>query len=211
MDNKYISNLNWRYAVKKFDSNKKLSVQDLDVLKEAIRLAPSSFGLMPYKVVVTNTEEIKNKLVEAAHGQTQLLNASHIFVFAAKNSIDIKYVEDFVESVSTVREVPAEALTQYKNMIIGFMTSMSEESQRAWSDKQAYIGLSFLLDAAAQNEIDACPMEGFVASKVDEILGLSELGLHSAVLCPVGFRSTDDPSATAKKVRFSKDQLFISK
>lgn len=207
----YITNLNWRYATKKFDSAKVLTQEQLTMLKESVRLSPSSFGLFPYKVFVVENMDLREKLKEKAFGQSQITDASHLFVFAARNEVTPKDIEHFVELVAKERNTTTESLSSYKEMMAGFVHMLSKEQQATWAEKQAYIGLGFLLSAAAQNNIDACPMEGFDNKAFDQVLGLGQTGYHSAVVCPIGFRSDEDSYAKAPKVRKKSDEVFESK
>ncbi len=209
--NNYLSNLNWRYATKKFDSSKKLSKEQVLLLTEAVRLTPTSFGLMPYKVIVVENQHLKEQLTAKAYGQAQVSDSSHLFVFAAKTTVTQKYIEEFIEKVAKDKGMEVEALAAYKDMMVNFTKVMSPEQQQEWAAKQAYIGLGFLLNAAAQNQIDACPMEGFDPEGFDEVLGIKAQGLHSVVICPVGFRSAEDFLAKAKKFRLPETEIFISK
>ena len=204
-----LDKLKWRYATKKFDATKKLSAEQLDNLLEAIQLAPSSYGLQTYKVLVVEDEAIRKQLRDAAYGQTQLTDASQVLVFASETTIDEAMVNEFVDHIAEVRNIDRNYLTGYEQMMVGTVNSLPDEKKITWSHKQAYIALGFLLAAAAELEIDACPMEGFDAAKFDEILGLKEKGLTASVIAPIGFRAEDDDYAKLAKVRKSKEDLFI--
>ncbi len=204
-----LEKLNWRYATKKFDPAKKLSAEQLDNLLSAVQLSPSSAGLQAYRVLVVEDQEIKEKLREAARGQQQLTQASHIFVFAAETNLDEAYVTKYIDSIAATRGIPRENLDLFEQNIKGSVNRMAEDQKIVWDHKQAYIALGVLLSAAADMGIDACPMEGFEAGKFDEILGLKELGLTTSVIAPVGFRAEDDVFSKAAKVRRPKEELFI--
>jgi len=204
-----IENLQWRSAIKSFDPNKKLGKTQLDELLSAVQLAPSSAGLQPYQIIVVENLEVREKLREAAHGQTQLTQASQVIVFAAETKVDAAYTKKYIDRIATTREIGREGLEGFEQMIVGMLNSQTVEQTLASSTKQAYIALGVLLTAAAELGIDACPMEGFDAGKFDEILGLRELGLTSVVIAPVGFRSDEDVYSKMAKVRKPKDELFI--
>jgi nitroreductase/dihydropteridine reductase len=201
--------LKWRYATKKFDHTKKLSAEQLDALLSAVQLAPSSFGLQSYKVLVVENPAIREQLREAAYGQAQLTEASHVIIFASETTIDAKLVNHYVDNIAKTREIGREHLEAYEQIMIGTVDRLAEDQKITWSHKQAYIALGVLLAAAADFGIDACPMEGFAAGKFDEILGLKEKGLTTSVIAPIGFRSADDDYSKLAKVRRPKDELYI--
>lgn len=202
--------LAWRYATKQFDATKKISTETIQTLKESIRLSPSSYGLQPYKIIEVSNPEIREKLTVAAYGQTQVSEASHLFVFAANTDITEAHVDEFIHSHATIRNVPAESLAGYAGMMKANIVTRTTEQKVMWAEKQAYIALGFLLETAALLEVDATPMEGFNAAQFDEILGLKEKGLTSAVICALGYRSTDDTYANQPKVRKSEGEMFLT-
>lgn len=204
-----IEKLNWRYATKKFDPTKKLSAEQLDNLLTAVQLAPSSFGLQSYQILVVEDAAIREQLKDAAHGQTQLTDASQVIVFASKTVIDEALVNQYVDLIADTRHIGREHLEQYEQVMVGTVNRLAEDQKIAWSHKQAYIALGVLLTAAADLHIDACPMEGFMAGKFDEILGLKEKGLTTSVIAPIGFRAEDDSYSHLTKVRKAKSDLFI--
>jgi nitroreductase len=205
----YNDNLRWRYATKKFDSAKKLTQVQIDDLLESTQLAASSFGLQPYKVFVITDPALRERIKEHAWGQTQVTDASHLVVFCAYKTIDESYVDAFIALVSEIRGIPVESLKDYREMMVGSIKGRSTEALANWMKCQAYIGLGFLLSAAAQATIDACPMEGFDPSLVDGDLQLSDKNLTAVAMCPLGFRASDDRTAAYKKVRFPKEELFV--
>lgn len=206
--NTYIEDLEWRYATKKFDSTKKINSGDLEKLLKSVQLSASSYGMQPYKILVIENPQIKEKLKPAAWGQPQITDSSHLILFANYKTIDEKYVDSYIENISEVRDIAKENLTGLKDKLISSITKLPAEDQNTWAQKQAYLALGNLLSAAASFKIDTCPMEGFDAAKFDEILGLQEKGLTTAVIATVGYRSEEDPAQDAKKVRKSKEQLF---
>ncbi|WP_369764740.1 NAD(P)H-dependent oxidoreductase [Flavobacterium sp. WC2429] len=208
--NTFLDKQNWRYATKKFDSTKKITEADLDFLKEAVRLSASSFGLQLYKVIIIENPEIKAQLLHAAYGQTQIIDASHLFVFANQTNVGNTEIDAYLKNTSEIRELPLEALAGYGEYMKGFVNPIPEDAKNVWTAKQTYLALGNLLNAAAELNIDATPMEGFNAAQFNEILGLDKLNLNAAVIAPVGYRHTEDDTQHYKKVRKSNEDLFIT-
>lgn len=206
-----IKKLNWRYATKRMNGQT-VPQEKLDNILEAIKLAPSSVGLQPYKVIVVEDKALKDKIFsEAAPRQLQIPDASHLLVFAAWERITAEQVDDFIKLIATTRNVSLESLAGYHSSINGGILSRSEEVNFDWAARQAYIALGHGLVAAATEEVDATPMEGFDSAKLDEILGLREKGLSSVVILTLGYRDAEkDPYVNAKKVRRAHEELFIS-
>jgi len=204
-----LDKLNWRYATKKFDTAKKVSDDQLNTLLDAVQLSPSSAGLQAYRVIVVSDPKIKEQLREAAYGQQQLTTSSHVFVFAAETGLDSAYVKNYIDRIAEVRGVDRSTLELFESNINNNISSQTAEDKITWNKKQCYIALGVLVSAAAELGIDACAMEGFNTAKFDEILGLKELGLTSAVIAPIGFRAQDDHLSKAAKVRKPKEELFI--
>ncbi|MEG2100330.1 MULTISPECIES: NAD(P)H-dependent oxidoreductase [Flavobacterium] len=205
-----LDNLNWRYATKKFDATKKIAPADLNTLKEAVRLAASSYGLQPFKVVLVENPEIREKLKAAAWGQTQITDASHLFVFANDLNAGPESVAAYIKNISETRGLPTEALGGFADMMNGVISNLSQEAKNIWTSKQTYIALGTLLAAAAELKIDATPMEGFNPAQFNEILGFDKLGLNAAVIATVGYRHDEDEAQHYKKVRKSQEELFIT-
>ena len=205
-----LENLNWRYATKKFDATKKISASDLNTLKEAVRLAASSYGLQPYKVVVVENPEIREQLKAAAYGQTQITDASQLFIFANDLNAGPESVADYIKNISETRGIPVKALGGFEDMMNGVISNLSQEAKNIWTAKQTYIALGTLLSAAAELKIDATPMEGFNPAAFNEILGFDKLGLNASVIATVGYRHEEDEAQHFKKVRKSQEELFIT-
>jgi len=205
-----LDNLNWRYATKKYDAAKKISTADLNTLKEAVRLSASSYGLQPYKVVIVQNPELREQLKGAAYGQTQITDASHLFIFANDLNLDAKSVEAYINNISETRGVPAEALGGFSDMMNGVIGSLSNDAKNNWTAKQTYIALGNLLSSAAELRIDATPMEGFNPAAFNEILGFDKLGLNASVIATIGYRHEEDEAQHYKKVRKSQEDLFIT-
>jgi nitroreductase len=204
-----IGQLNWRYATKQFDPNKKISATDWSTLDTALQLSPSSGGLQPWKFIVITDPAVREQLSPAAYGQPQIKDASHLVVFAAKTGFSEADVDAHVKQVAEVQHVPLENLAGLRGMLVGGIVQRQDEASRnAWARNQTYIALGIFLASAAMLGIDACPMEGFDRAKFDEILGLKAKGLASAVIATVGYRAATDKYAAAPKVRFAKEQVI---
>jgi nitroreductase/dihydropteridine reductase len=205
-----IESLQWRYATKKMNGDK-IPQDKLERILEATRLAPSSYGLTPYQVIVVEDQDIKEQLVGACYGQTQLKDSSAVLVFATWDTIDEESVGNYINTIAKERNLPVDNLNDFKGMMTGTITNMTEEQKTIWAQKQVYIGLGFSLVASALEGVDSTPMEGFVPSKVNEILGLKELGLSSTVILTLGYRDPIDVLSYLKKVRRDNDNFFIRK
>ena len=204
-----IEKLQKRAAIKSFDATKKLTKAQLNQLLDTVRLAPSSMGLQAYRILVVEDPEIREKLREASHGQAQLTQSSQVIIFAIEKEIDKDYGNYYLDLIAKTRGIGREHLAGFEQMVQGTIASMTEEQKINWATKQTYIALGVLLTAAAEMDIDACPMEGFDAGKFDEILGLKALGLSAVVIAPVGYRSDEDVYSKMEKVRRAKQDLFI--
>ena len=203
-----LEKLNWRYAVKRY-TNKKVSPEKLNRILEAIRLSASSAGLQPYSVLVIENDALKKQLLPAANNQPQVTEASHLLVFAAWENITEEKVNNYIQFVASERNVSIESLDLYKNRLLG-LTARSADDNFNWAARQAYIALGTGLVAAAEEQVDATPMEGFNANEFDKILELKEKGLKSVVIMALGYRDVaNDAMANLKKVRRSKEKLFI--
>ena len=205
---KIAESMRWRCAIKKFDPSKKISKADFDDILESLRLAPSSFGLQPWKFIVIGDKKIREELRKSAWDQAQITDAEYLIVLCARTDLDEDYVEKFIRRVSNIRGTTLESLENYKKMLLNPIKNLSKEQLIEWSKKQVYIALGVLLTVAAEKNIDACPMEGFDSKKFDEILKLSEKGLTATVLCPIGYRSSEDKYSNEKKVRFEQKEVF---
>ena len=208
--NTFLDNQNWRYATKKFDATKKISTEDLNTLKEAIRLSSSSYGLQPYKIFIVENPEVRAKLVTAAYGQKQVVDASHLIVFANELNFGEEGILKFSKNISETRGISIESIQGYVDYMKSNITGLPEETRNIWSSKQTYLALGNLLNAAAELKIDVTPMEGFNPAQVNEILGLDKLGLNASLMATVGYRSEEDATQHYKKVRKSNEELFIT-
>ncbi len=209
MTSNVIKALEWRYATKVFDTNKKLSDDQVHTLLDAMRLSASSFGLQPWKFILVKNPQVREELFNNAYGQIHVRDASHLIVIASKINLDENDVLAYVKQISDERGVPVEMLQGYKDMMVGFVKSKSKEDLQNWMQKQTYIAMGTLLSTAAMMDIDACPMEGFDKVAFDKILGLTQLGFASQTICPIGYRSSEDQTASYKKIRIPFDQAIM--
>ncbi len=203
----HLDQLAWRYATKRM-AGEKIAEESLNRILKAIELAPSSLGLQPYNVLVIESDEAKEKLAQACK-QPQIKESSCILVFCAWTAFDETKVDAYMQNIATTRQQEVASLSDFKNRVMGFAGGLSEEQFKDWTSRQAYIALGFGLYAAALENVDATPMEGFAAPMLDEVFGLNAQGLYSVVLLALGKRNVEmDFLAKAKKVRRSQEQLF---
>ena len=196
-----IESLNWRYATKKFDSNRKLTENQINTLKNAFNLTASSYGLQPIKLIVISSQEIKNSLLESSMNQQQIVQCSHLLVICIESCINEAYIESYFKRVIDIRQTPAKILNSFKKSITNEFNDMTNTSIINWSVNQAYLALGNLMTVCSVEGIDSCPMEGFLPDKYDEILDLKSKNLKSVLVMPTGFRAKDDMFSSLKKVR----------
>ncbi|MEQ8927384.1 MAG: NAD(P)H-dependent oxidoreductase [Fulvivirga sp.] len=204
-----LDKLNWRYATKLFDTEKKVNDEQLEFLKEAIRLSVSSYGLQLYKVYIIEDPELRKQLRKASWDQSQITDASHLFVFCNYTTGFDQHIDDFVQRIIDVDDNDKAGVINYGEFIKQAVGNMESDKRKSWSEKQTYLALNNLLIACAELKIDACPMEGFDNEDYNKILGLDKLGLNAAVIAPIGYRSKNDITQKRKKVRKPKKELFI--
>ena len=203
----FYEKLNWRYATKAMDPAKKVPAEKIDRIVEAARMAPTSSGLQPFEIFVVYNDGVRAQLSEAAFGQRQLVDGTAVLVFAAWDNYSDARIDEFVDLTAEVRG-SSDGLKEYFDRLKGMYLPREADVNFQHAARQAYIGLGFSIMAAAEEEVDATPMEGFDNAKFDEILGLSEKGLKSVCILPVGYRDeTADWLAPMKKVRRPRDQF----
>lgn len=203
-----INALQWRYAVKRM-TGEKVPAEKVNRILEATRLSASSMGLQPYKVFVIENKEIRKRLTPAAFNQPQILEASHILVFAAYTNVTENDINLYLQNIAQVRGVSLESLEAFKSSLISMVHTRNQEQKHQWAARQAYIAFGTAIAAAALEEVDATPMEGFNPAQVDEILNLEEQGLTSVTILALGYRDAEkDKLANVKKVRKEKRELF---
>lgn len=204
-----ITNLKWRYAVKKY-SEKKVSEDKVDQIVEAINLTATSCGIQPYRLFVITNPELRERLGEGSFN-AQIHASSHLLVFAGFDAITSDYIRDYVEMMEEQRNLEKGALNVFEDTLIRHFSVQTPEQNVIWSDKQAYIGLGTALIAAAELKVDATPMEGFDAKLFDEVLGFSDKGLHASVILSLGYRDeSNDFLASMPKVRLPINEFSIS-
>lgn len=204
-----IKQLEWRYAVKKFDASKMLDQSLVDILKHGFNLTATSYGLQPIRLVILENKHMQKQLVAHSFGQEQVAQASHVLVICIQNEINDIYINEYFKQVKRVRGTSDEILNPFKEALVESFSKKDIAEIKEWSKNQAYLALGNLLTLCAIEKIDACPMEGFVPDAYDELLGIKEKGLTSVLVLPVGYRATDDIFATFKKVRRDLDDSII--
>lgn len=203
--------LSWRYATKRFDPTRSISPENWSTLEESLRLAPSSFGLQPWKFVVVTDKKIREALQPHSWNQPQIVEASHLIVLSAQKSVGSSDVDAFINHISEVRGVPTSALAEYSGMMKGFLDVLASNGTcESWATHQVYLALGMLLSSASILGIDSCPLEGIDVAKYNEILKLPEQGYSAKVACALGYRSSTDQASTFKKVRYSRAKVFQS-
>ncbi|SMO83535.1 nitroreductase family protein [Gracilimonas mengyeensis] len=199
--------LKWRYATKKM-TGETVPQEKVDRILEAIRMAPTSMGFQPFTVFTITDPEIKEQILPIANGQTQVRDGSHLLIFAAWTEITEERIEDYMNLTAEERKLSLQELQPLRNMLNG-AASQSPEKMFEWSARQAYIAFGFGMAAAAVEEVDATPMEGFNPEALDELLDLPSKGLRSVLMLPLGYRDEEnDWLAPMKKVRRPKDEFF---
>ncbi len=194
--------LNWRYATKKMDPAKVVPQEKVDRILEAMQLAPTSSGLQPFEVIVVTNPEVKAKLRAAAYDQAQITDGSHVLVFAAWDNYTEERIDAVVAETGRQRGGVTEALTGYYDRLKAMYLPRTAEENHQHAARQAYIAFGIAVTAAAFEEVDSTPMEGFDPAQVDEILGLRDRGLRSVTLLPLGYRAAEgDWLLGQKKVR----------
>ncbi|MFA5046837.1 MAG: NAD(P)H-dependent oxidoreductase [Paludibacter sp.] len=205
-----VDTLNWRYATKRMNGTK-VPTEKLESILEAIRLAPTSFGLQPFKVIVIESPELRERIFNEACPQPQIKEASHILVFAANKKINAEQVDEYMQLIAGTRGVPVDALNNFRAAFAGIVAGTAEQNF-IWTARQAYIAFGVGIVTAAAEGVDATPMEGFNNEALNKILGLSEQNLSSVTILTLGYRDeTNDQLVKATKVRKSSENLFIRK
>ena len=197
-----LASLEWRYATKAFDT-RKLPDATWAALEESLRLAPSSYGLQPWKFIVVNDPALRSKLRPVSWNQSQVTDASHLVVFARRTEVTETDVNEFFNQMVSERGADATKLEPYRQMMLGGVVKGKDAAaQKDWAARQVYIALGQLMGAAAAMAIDTCPLEGIDPDAYTEILGLKGTGYEVVVACAVGYRSSEDKYAGMKKIRF---------
>jgi len=203
-----INHLNWRYATQKFDPTRKVSQAHIEKIKQAVQLSASSYGLQLYKVLIINNQGLKKQLFKHSWNQSQVIDASHLFVFCNYSQVQAMAIEEYLQYVANTRKLPLQQLEDYRKFMINSVSQKNNSEQKAWLKCQTYLALGNLLAACAELKIDACPMEGFNSDAYASILGLEEKELQAAVIAPIGYRDPNDENQRLPKVRKPMQALF---
>ena len=202
-----IDKLNWRYATKRMNGTK-VPQEKLDRILEAIRLAPTSFGLQPFKVFVIESPTLREKIYNEACKQPQIKEGSHVLVFAATKKVNAEQIDEFLNHIAETRNMPIESLNGFRDIFQGIISGTAEQNF-TWTARQAYLAFGVGIVAASYEDVDATPMEGFSTEAMDKVLGLAEQNLGSTSILTLGYRDEAvDFLAKAPKVRKSKSSLF---
>lgn len=207
-----IKALEWRRAIKKFDPSKKIKDEDLEYIKKAFRLAPSSYGLQPYALIDVSEQKIKQELFPAVWKQQQVLDADHVFVFCHKVDLSDEYIAECAELHRSLRNGDNEMKQRFIDSA-GMIRKGKDtpEMIAAWAKSETFLAVGFALAACAERGVDACPLGGFTPSKVNKILGLDKIGLSVALIAALGYRSEEDEYGHLAKVRKPESLIFIDK
>lgn len=194
VDNEIIhKQLNWRYACKKFDPTKVIREQDWNILTESLRLSASSYGLQPWKFIVVQNPELRQKLQDASYGQTPVTQASHFVVLTYKEQLDEAHIDKFVAETAKSRGVDPSALEKFKSVMVGdLLKGPRFETIKWWAQRQTYIAMGSILTTAAMMEIDTLPMEGIDQAGYDKVLNLEGSGWKTIAAVACGYRAADD-------------------
>ncbi|GGD31228.1 NAD(P)H-dependent oxidoreductase [Flavobacterium orientale] len=208
--NNFIESQKWRYATKKFDATKKISQQDFETLKEAIQLSTSSYGLQPYRIFIIENPELRAQLQPLAWGQSQIVDASEVLVFANITNFGEAEIDNYIANLANTRGIPVESVKGYADFMKMKINALAEDDRNNWTSKQTYLALGNLLNAAAELKIDVTPMEGFEPEKVNDLLGFNEMGLNASLIATIGYRHEEDATQHYNKVRKPKEELFTT-
>ncbi len=203
-----IQKLKWRYATKKMNPAKAVAQDKVERILEAVRLAPSSSGLQPYEIVVITNREVRERIKAIANDQQQIVDCSHLLVFVAWDDYTTERINQVFDYVNQERGIRTESRDSYRNHLLGIYPMRGPEINFQHTARQAYIALGVALVAAAFEEVDSTPMEGFDPDALDKILNLRERGLRSVLLMPLGYRDTEnDWLVNLKKIRRPREQF----
>ena len=209
MQKTLLEKLNWRYAVKKFDSTKKIKDSDWKILEESLRLAPSSYGLQPWQFWIVQNPKVREELKAASWNQSQVTDCSHFVVLVYKPKMDEAHIQKYLQKIASVRGVSLESMSGYKlGMVNDLIKGPRAEVISHWAEKQTYIAMGMLMESAALLDIDTCPLEGLVPAEYNKILKLENTGWNAVAAVACGYRSADDKFQHNAKVRFDHNEVF---
>lgn len=208
--NELLASLNWRYAVKQFDPTRKIPDDHWSALETALVLTPSSYGLQPWKFVVVTDAQVRQRLLPMSMGQRQVVDCSHLVVFAARSDITTTDIDRWLARLVEIRGIPESTAETLHTTIIGdLVTGPRHKIAAEWAKRQVYLALGVFLSSAAAVGIDTCPMEGFDPTGYDNILDLPARGYTTAVVATAGYRSASDHMAHAPKARFARADVIL--
>ncbi|MEZ4975326.1 MAG: NAD(P)H-dependent oxidoreductase [Flavobacteriaceae bacterium] len=196
-----IESLQWRYATKRFDSEKIIPQDKIELIKEAFNLTATSYGLQPIKLLIVKNKVLREQLLAHTYNQPQIMQASHLLVFCIETTIDKDFIEAYFNRVKDIRNTAESILKPYRDFLVNDFQSRSGDYVKTWAAKQAYLAMGNLLTVCAIEGIDSLPMEGFKPESYDDVLGLKQKGLQSVLIMPIGYRAEDDMFSGFKKVR----------
>ena len=202
------SALNWRYATKSFDSGASIPAAHWQTLLDSLRLAPSSFGLQPWKFIVIDDPSLRESLREHSWNQPQVTDADRMVVLTARTNLNQEEIERWIHFLADTQGTPREALDGLHKVLSGFVAGMDQANRHDWCVRQTYLALGQLMTSAAVLGIDTCPLEGIDPAAYDAVLGLTESGYSTAVVCTLGYRDSDDKYAAMPKVRYPADEVI---
>lgn len=203
----YIEALQKRYSVKKFDKEQKVPQEKVENIIEAARLSASSLGLQPYRLMVLHTEEMLEKVAPAFFNPSQVSTCSHLVFVITQKELEDSYIQSFLENVAQTRNMQMENLAPFQKIIFDFREMKRPDGFLHWNEKQSYLLLGHLLVAAALENIDTCPMEGFIKEKLYDTLGVDPAQEEVSVALALGMRAEDDFFQTMKKVRKPQEKF----
>ena len=209
LGNAFVRALSWRYATKKFDPTKNVASEDIETILNATNLTASSYGLQPYQFLLIQDKSLQEKLIDASYGQNQVHDASAVLVFAIRTNISDDYIRQSAKETEVARGLKSGELDDYAGQMIGSIMGMDDDARKLWATKQAYIAMGTALASCAMLGVDACPMEGFVPDKYDEILDLAQKNLRSVLVLPIGYRADDDENGSYAKVRKPLSEMVV--
>jgi len=188
--NAVLEALKFRHACKKFDPERKIPQQDLETILECGRLSPSSFGMEPWKFVVVQNPELRERLREVCWNQAQITEASDVVVILVRPD-DVMPDTDYVRAKFRRRKLDLDAENAYLERYKSHLKDEIEPvmSYYAWCSKQSYIALANMMTAAAVAGIDTCPIEGFNKKDVERVLDLDTQQYQVAVVFALGYRA----------------------
>lgn len=204
-----LARLQWRYATKQFDPTRAIDPQAWRALEDALVLAPSSFGLQPWKFVIVEDKALRQQLRAASWNQAQITDADKLVVFLGLRTVTVADVDRYLARQSEVRGTPLTALEGYRKVLVQFVANgWAAKDLAGWNARQVYLALGQFMTAAAMVGVDTCPMEGIDMAAYDRLLGLDGTPFTTLCSCTAGHRLATDKYGAAAKVRYPKEQVL---